>query len=147
MPQFARPDADLVDGNWVKSTGGNVDLFSMVDEASFDDADYIESGLAPSSDACALRLSDVEDPQSSSSHVVRWRHGKDVAGGAQIDLTVQLRQGYVNESTQGTLIAGVTRANLTGGSWTADSFTLSGAEADAITDYTDLAIRLVASQV
>src|SRR3990167_7123908 len=114
MPQFARPDADLVDGNWVKSTGGNVDLFSMVDEASFDDADYIESGLAPSSDACALRLSDVEDPQSSSSHVVRWRHGEDGAGG---------------------------------GSWTADSFTLSGAEADAITDYTDLAIRLVASQV
>src|SRR3990167_2042262 len=112
MPQYARPDADVTDGNWTKSTGGNVDLFSMVDESIADDGDYIESALAPSNDVCVLRLSDVEDPLSSNGHVVRFRRGKNSAGGAQIDLTVQLRQGYVDEETPGTLIAAVTRADI-----------------------------------
>lgn len=146
MAQFARPDADVTDGNWIKSTGGNVDLYTMVDESSFSDADYIESGVAPSTDAVVLRLSDVTDPVSSVNHVVRYRYGKDSAAGAQIDIVVQLRQGYVSEGTPGTLIASQTHANVADG-FTAGSFTLSGAEADAITDYTDLFIRITANQV
>lgn len=146
MAQFARPDADITDGNWIKSTGGNTDLYTMIDETPFDDADYIESGLAPSTNAVAVRLSDVVDPVSSADHVVRYRYGKDAAAGAQIDVVVQLRMGYTGEGGMGTLIHAETHTNVAAG-FTAGSFTLSGAEADAITDYTDLQIRITANQV
>jgi len=145
MPQFARPDADIVDGAWVKSTGGNVDMFTMIDEATPDDVDYIQSELAPAASAYAVRLSDVEDPLSDANHVVRYRYRKDAAGGATIGVTVQLRQGYVNESSQGTLIHSEVHANV-GETWTAGTFTLTAPEAQAITDYSDLQLRFVANQ-
>lgn len=146
MAQFARPNADVTDGNWTKSTGGNVDLYTMIDEASADDADYIQSGLAPSSDVCVVGLSSVEDPQSSSGHVVRYRYAKDASGGAQIDLTVQLRQGYTSEGAQGTLIHSEAHTNISN-TWTAGSFTLNASEADSITNYGSLYLRMVANQV
>lgn len=146
MPQFARPDADIVDGAWTKSSGGQVDMYTMIDEVSFDDADYVQSESAPASSAFAVNLSNVEDPVSSTGHIIRYRYQKEAAGGAQIDLTVQLRQGYVSEVTQGALIHSEAHTNI-GNGWTAGTFTLSGAEADAITDYTDLQLRLVANQV
>lgn len=146
MPQFARPNADIVDGSWTKSTGGNVDLFSMIDEVTADDVDFIQSVLAPANDAAAMHLSDVEDPQVSTGHIVRYRYQKDAAAGSQIDLTVHLRQGYISEATQGTLIHSEVHLNIPNG-WTAGTFTLSGAEADSITNYNDLQARLNANQV
>jgi len=146
MAQFARPDSDITDGNWVKSTGGNVDLFSMIDEAVADDLDYIESGLAPSTNAVAMHLSDVTDPISSVNHTVRYRYGKDSAAGAQIDIVVQLRQGYTGEGVLGTLIHAETHTNV-GAGFTAGTFTLSSGEADSITNYNDLQIRITANQV
>ena len=146
MPQFARPNADIVDGNWTKSTGGNVDLFSMIDEVTADDTDFIQSALAPANDAAAMHLSDVEDPQVSTGHIVRYRFKKSAAAGAQIDLIVQLRQGYTAEATQGTLIHAETHANISD-VITAGTFTLTAVEADAITNYNDLQVRLNANQV
>lgn len=145
MAQFARPDADLVDGNWVKGSGGNVDMFGEIDESSPVDTDYLQSPLAPVTEAMAVRLSDVEDPLSSGGHVIRVRYQKDAAGGATIGLTAQLRQGYVSEVSQGTLIHSEVFADIANG-WVTGSVTLSGAEADAITDYADLQMRFVANQ-
>lgn len=146
MPQFARPSADSLDGNWTKSSGGNTDMYQMIDEAVVDDADFIQSELTPSSSPCVVALSPVTDPVSSSGHIVRYRYQKDAAGGAQINLVVQLREGYVNEGTPGTLIASATHNNISD-TITAGTFTLSGGEADAITDYADLYLRFVATQV
>lgn len=145
MAQFARPDADIVDGAWTKSTGGNTDMYQMIDEVAADDADYIQSELAPANSACGVNLSNVEDPQSSSGHIIRYRYKKDAAGGATIGVTVQLRQGYVSEVAQGVLIHSEVHANV-GEVWTAGTFTLSGPEADGITDYTDLQLRFVSNQ-
>jgi hypothetical protein len=147
VAQFARPDADTTnEGAWTDQAGGSANLFSTVDEAVASDSDYVRSAVAPTNDVIVFRLSDIEDPLSSSGHVLRWRRAKDAAGGAQIDMTVQLRQGYVNESTLGTLIASkaVTAISET---FTDDSITLSGAEADAITNYADLFVRILANQV
>lgn len=83
---------------------------------------------------------------SSSGHVIRARLAKDASGGAQIDATVQLRQGYVSEASLGTLIATLTQANVTN-TFTTYSYTLSAAEADAITDYTSLFLRVLGNQV
>jgi len=59
---------------------------------------------------------------------------------------VQLRQGYVNEGTPGTLIAEWTHTNIPS-AWTGQAQTLSGGQADAITDYANLFLRFVSNQV
>lgn len=148
MPQFARPDADITDGTWLNASASAVDMFASIDEdvSSPNDADYIESVSAPSSAACAFGLSNVTDPLSSTGHIMRWRRGKNVAGGAQINLTVELRQGYTGEGAQGTLINSFSDTNIPD-AFTTTTDTLSGAEADSITDYTDLQVRFVATQV
>lgn len=143
MPQFARPDADLHVGNFTTHSGGTTNLFATIDEASPDDADYIRSPASPSSQVYACRLSDVSDPSSSTGHVIRMRTSVDQANQESLSFTQQLRQGYQNESTQGTLIASQTRTGVTSTTWTTSTYTLSGAEADAITDYTDLAFRFI----
>jgi hypothetical protein len=151
MPQYAVPDADITDGNWLDHGASAVDMYADIAPGTpgsigaGDDATYIESPLAPSAEACAFGLSNVTDPLSSSGHIMRWRRGKSAAGGAQINLTVQLRQNYTGEGSQGTLINGYADNNIPD-SFTTTTDTLSGAEADAITDYTDLQIRFVADQ-
>jgi hypothetical protein len=138
MAQFARPDGDVSVGAWTTNAGGTTNLFQTIDEASAGDADFVRSELSPSSSAYECSLSDIEDPQSSAGHVVRYRYAKDAAGGQTVDLTVQLRQGT------STVIASATHTNISE-TVTAGSFTLSGAEADAITDYTDLRLRFIAT--
>ena len=145
MPQFARPDADLEIGNWLNDLGSAITIFQSIDEVVANDADFIESGLAPVNDPFVCGLSDVEDPLSSSAHIVRWRRSKDAAGGSLIDLTVELRQGYVSEASQGTQIFSIIDGGIPD-VFTDTSYTLSGAEADAITDYNDLQLRITAFQ-
>lgn len=146
MAQFGRPEADSSIGSYTDQGGGTTNIYTTIDESSANDSDYVRSPATPSSAPYVVRLSDMEDPVSSSGHVVRWRRQKDVAGGATVNLTVQLRQGYTNEGSPGTLIAEKATVAVPD-SWTDDSFTLSGGEADAITDYTALYLRFVANQV
>lgn len=146
MAQFGRPSTDTTRDNWEEDDGGTTDIFDQIDEVSADDADYIRTGLAPTNDVYVTKLTTLEDPVSSSNHVVRYRYGKDAAGGAQIDQTVQLRQGYVNEGSPGTLIAELGHTDVAAFP-VAGTFTLSAGEANSITDYTDLYLRFVANQV
>ncbi len=146
MAQFARPSTDASIGGYKDQADGTTNIYAAIDEASPSDADYIKSALAPSNAPYVTKLSAIEDPQSSSGHIVRYRYAKNAAGGAQIDLTVQLRQGYVNEGSPGTLIKEWTHTNIPE-TWTTQAQTLSAGEADSITDYTDLFLRFVANQV
>jgi hypothetical protein len=147
MAQFGRPEADITNQSYTEDDGSTTtDMWDQIDEAVADDADYIQSALAPTSDVYVTRFSDLEDPVSSSGHVVRYRIAKSAAGGAQIDATVQLRQGYVSEASLGTLIKEWTHTNVSE-TITTHAQTLAGAEADAITDYTSLFLRVVFNQV
>ena len=147
MAQLAAPISTTSIGSYTDQAGGTTNIHLTIDEgtASPNDADYIRSPSAPSNAPFVCRVTSLEDPVSSSSHVIRGRLAKEAAGGAQIDATVQLRQGYTNEGSPGTLIATLTQANVTE-TFTTYSHTLSGAEADAITDYTALYLRVVANQ-
>jgi len=146
MAQFGRPSVDTTRDNWTEDDSTTTDIFDQIDEVVADDADYIMTQLTPTSDVYVSKLTTLEDPLSSSNHVVRFRYRKDAAGGDQIDLTVQLRQGYVNEGAPGTLIAETALTNIDGSGWTAGTFTLTGGEADSITDYTDLYLRFVGNK-
>lgn len=146
MAQFGRPSTDTTNEGYTDQAAGSTDIFQAIDEVSANDADYIQSAVAPTSDVYVTKLTTLEDPVSSTGHVVRYRYAKSAAGGAQIDLTVQLRQGYVNEGSPGTLIAAWSHTNITE-TITQAAQTLSGAEADAITNYADLFLRFVYNQV
>jgi hypothetical protein len=148
MAQKSNPSVDTYNSDgYTDQVGGITNIYTTIDEGyPFSDADYIRSAVAPSSDVYVTKLSTAEDPQSSSGHIIRFKYAKDAAGGAQVDLTVQLRQGYVNEGTPGTLIHEKVVTNISN-VFTDDSFTLSAGEADAITNYADLYLRFVSNQV
>lgn len=139
MAQFARPDADVVRTAWTEDDGTTTDIFDQIDESSLDDADYIKTSAPPGANEYEAGLTDVTDPVSSSDHVMRWRRRKQPSAGATINLTVRLLQ----TSTQITSQAD----NAIPTSFTTTTYTLSGAEADAITDYTALRMEFVAAQV
>jgi hypothetical protein len=147
MPQFGRPDATTTnDGLFTDQGGGSVNLHLVVDEVTADDADFIRSVATPTSDTIVFSLSDVTDPVSSTGHIIRMRTSTDLAAQEAIDFTQELRQGYVSEASQGTLIASQQRLGVTSATWTTSAYTLSGAEADAITNYADLFIRFIVNK-
>ena len=138
-PQILLPSTDSVDGAWTDQAGGT-SLAAAIDEATFDDADYIRSELNPSASGCRVKLSAGGDPHVSTGHEINWRTGK--IGSATINMTVKLYQGGGNSQGAGTLIASFDRTNVA--SLTTYTETLSGGEADSITDYTDLYLEFFA---
>jgi hypothetical protein len=145
MSQHARPVVDITRTNWADPLGGTTNLAGQISEEIANDSEYIETGLAPTNAVYVAKLSSVTDPQASTGHVLRYHFRKNADAGDQIDFTVQLRQGYVNESSQGTLIKQVAHTNAAGTGWIAGSVTLSGPEADSIGDYTGLFLRVLAN--
>ena len=136
MVQFARPDADEVLGTWTDDGSGTTDIFQAIDEISRSDTDFIITGNNPASDIYRAQLSNVTDPAVSTGHIVRYAFGKD-AGARDIGIVVDLLQGA------STVIATKTESAVAVG-FAAGTFTLTGGEADNITDYTDLRIRFTA---
>lgn len=142
MAQFGRPSADTDNtGTFTDQAGGSTNIYTTIDEVTADDADYIRSPTSPVNKTYTTKLSNVTDPVSSTGHIMRMRTSDDLDAQESIDFTQQLRQGYVSEASQGTLIASQSRTGVTSTTWTTSAYTLSGAEADAITDYTGLYYR------
>ena len=140
MAQFARPSADTVRTGWTDDAGGTTNIFGAIDEAVASDTDYIKTPTPPGANEFESLLTTVTDPVSSANHVMRWRRRKQPASGsATINLTVRLMVGAVQITSQAD--------NGLPGSFTDTSYTLSGAEADAITNYADLRLEFVAAQV
>ena len=147
MAQYGRPSTDTYNADlYTDQAGGSTNIYTTIDEVTASDADYVRTVVGPTSDVYVTKLTNLEDPLSSTGHIYRFRYAKSAAGGAQVDLTCQLRQGYVNEASQGTLIHSEALTNISE-TWTTTPITLTGPEADAITAYTDLYIRALFNQV
>jgi hypothetical protein len=142
MSPFARPNADAHVGNFEDQAAGTTDIYQSIDEDTPSDSDYIVSPSEPSSEPYVCGLSTVTDPEAATGHIVRYRYAKNVTGGNQIDLSVELREGYVSEVSQGTLIASWAHTDISATAVT-QAQTLSASEANAITDYADLFLRFV----
>jgi hypothetical protein len=121
-PQLLVPISDVSAGAWTPSSGS--DLYAMLDESTYSDADYI---VTSSASTCEMRVTTAGDPAVSTGHVLRYRL---LAGTGSI--TALLKQGS-------TTIASYGPHTLTG---SAQDFaqTLTGGEADSITDYSDLRV-------
>lgn len=141
MAQFARPDSTVTAGGW-GALGGPATLWECIDETASSDTDYCRrfSSGSFSSDRMEVGLSDVTDPVSSSGHIVRYRLSKSTTGGQAISWVIELRQGAA-------VIATWSHADSLFGSNAIQDFaqTLSGAQADAITNYADLRFSCAAA--
>lgn len=139
-PQELAPTSDISAGNWTPSTGST--LFGTIDELTLSDTDYDQSGLSPvSADVMEVKFQAGGDPGVSNDgadHHIKYRLGKDSTGGDQIDMTVKLYQGA-------TLIHTWTHTAVD--ALTTFDQTLSDAEANSITDYSDLRLRFSAIKV
>lgn len=142
--QTLHPSADSAGGNWTDDGGGTA-LAAAIDETTASDSDYIQSEFAPAASGCRVKLESSGDPESSSGHIIRWRVGKNQTGGDAINMTVTLRQGGANTLGAGTQIATFNRNAVD--SLTTYEETLSGTEADSITDYGDLYLEFYADTV
>jgi hypothetical protein len=131
-PRYSRPDSDVIKGAWLPSSGSL--LWPMLDEsdASPEDADYI---YIAGTGTCEISLSTIDpDPGTSSGHVLRVRSRRETPSQS---LRVTLLQNVGSPTLQ---IAQWTQA-LTA-SYVTYEFNLSGAQTDAITDYSALSVRL-----
>lgn len=147
MTQFAIPTSDIAQDAWIEGVGdGDGDAFDELDEGidggtPDDDTTYWQSPSNPSTGdaircAVALKISGaaLEDPGVNIGHILKARCRKDAAGGRTMDVVVRLFEGVTQR-------ASASLANITD-AWTTISVTLTAAEADAITDYTNLRIEV-----
>ena len=145
LAQYALPAADSVDGQWTTQAGG-ADLEQAIDDLVVDDADYIRSELHPDSSACRIKLGPLTDPDMSTGHVLRWRIGKDTAGGNTVNMTLSLYEGGGDVLGAGVLVAQFARNDVAAGFATFEEH-LSEAEADTISNYGNLFLELAGDVV
>lgn len=129
MVAYARPDADIT------TTGVGGGTYASL----ANDADFIY-GNENAAVTYECSLTNVSDPASAADHTVRYRvaklNGTSLDGGGNaVYATVSLYEGA-------SLIAADTQRTCDG-SWTTYELDLSEAQANSITDYTALRIRLV----
>lgn len=132
------PTTDDLRNEWTDEGDGTTNIYQSIDESPYSDSDYIKSSENPSTEIYRTKLSSGSDPSSSDNHVVKYRYKHNGQAG-DIDLVVRLKEG------------GTTRAswnhNNIGGTIVNAEQTLSGAEADSITDYTNLYLEFEANKV
>lgn len=138
MAQILVPVSDVDTGSFSPTP-----LWSKVDDDSTvnpsGDGTEIQSA-DNSADQADFLLSTGTDPDSSSGHVLRARWYRSQAGNHNIHGELELWQGVPGT---GTLIASLVSAQPIETSEVEDTYTLSTSEADAITDYSDLHLRLI----
>ena len=140
MAQILVPVADQAAGSW-----GSTPLWSKVDDDSTvnasGDGTTITSDNNTNPDDADLELtnSGVGDPGVATGHVLRARWSRSNAGNHGVQGVLQLWQGVPGT---GTLIATLSSASPLETSEVEDTYTLSAGEANSITDYNDLYLRL-----
>ena len=165
MTQIAQPESDTFVDDWDHNLGQGVDdLFAAIritpldddpdPPTAFIDETFIVSETEPMNDVYVTKLEEIINPKELGDWVVKFRAQKMNNTGVNLDLTVQLRQGYVSEADQGELIHEEIFENIPFGfsdfemnMTVADPITPSEPEADidpTSIDTADLFVRLIA---
>lgn len=131
------PVSDATLGGWVDENFLTTDIYQSIAEDVRDDLDYVQSPPGPAGEVYETDLQSIEDPSTSGGHTVRYAYRKNSS--ATTNITVRLMQGV-------TEIASWTHNDVSE-TVTEASQTLTPTQADSITDYTNLSIRLEATVV
>ena len=137
MVQTIRPISDISTGSWTDegSSFNDGSLYTSIQETS-QDGDTSRAEGASGAGTFEVKLDTATDPVSSVSHTVKaWGKGVGSGGGEKVDVFLY----------QGTTLIATLANNWTPGrgSYAEGVWTISGAEADNITDYADLRVRIV----
>lgn len=129
MSQFARPASDISRTNITSNPSAY--MYACLNETTADDAtSYVKMSSGYSTGSFEVKLgSGITDPGVGTGHYVRVRHYKESTTGAAT--TVTLKQGS-------TTIASWTLTEPS--SYYTAELSLTEAQANAITDYTDLRV-------
>lgn len=133
MTQFARPDSDVATTGW-----SSTPLWSKIDESSASDADAITGIFTSNTLATAeVGLSNVSDPLQNTGHKISVRARTN---------NPSLEETFFCDIVQGTTVKATLIAVLSG-SYITYTYTLSGTEADSISNYSDLRLRFRATTI
>ena len=126
--QYARPGSDVSAGAWAPSSG--TDLYAMLNDVTPNDSTYIYTQTLDSNYEPLLVWDEAfSDPGVSTEHVLKVRVGAGgIPSGKSLVTTLMQGASQIAQFTD----AGPISANTT------VEHTLSGAEADSITNYNDL---------
>lgn len=145
MAQFARPNSDVIYamlGATPVDTAGN--RHQNIDESTPSDTDYVYSANNPGGgNLSEFGLSSVTDPSVSTGHILRIRCfqiDEDSGSHPMGSNTSGTATTLAWELLQGTTI--IASGNINPGVEATSEITLSGTEADSITNYADLRIEL-----
>jgi len=134
MVQIVRLIADVSVGNWTKQDLGATNLYTVVDETIADDTDYIRV-TNPNNDVYIGQWGPIGDPATGTGHIYRYELVK--IGADVVDMTVSLYEGT-------TEIASWTHYGVTTMP-TAYAQTLTSTQANSISDYSALRLRVWAT--
>jgi hypothetical protein len=126
-PQLLAPASDVSAGGWTPSSGS--DLYAMLDETSYSDTDYIVSSTAS---VCTLALAAGSDPAVSTGHILRYRMLSGVGS-----VSVALKQNTTTIASWGPHALTTSAQDF--------AQTLTGGQADSITDYSALRVEFTAN--
>lgn len=133
MAQYVRPTGDQATGAWTSTP-----LWSKVDEGAPGDGTSVTSDDNTTPDNADLQCNSVTDPAAATGHVLRAKWNKSATGGHTINAVLELWEGLPGS---GTLRASLSVSDI-GATPQTDTYTLSSAEANAISDYGNLYLRL-----
>lgn len=136
MTQYARPSSDVAAGSWTDE--GPVDndgnLYTSMDEVTSDgDQSYIQGSNGAGT--AEVALSSVDDPEASDGHVWHLLF-RSIGSGAGEKMDFELVQGS-------TVIASSINQSNRSATYADINVTLTAGEADSITNYSDLRIRII----
>lgn len=129
MAQYLRPSSDITIGVWTPTP-----LYQQIDEITPNDGDSINAGKNATGATFEVLLTSGNDPNLNTGHIIRIRVSDD-KNNATSDV-------YLYQGT--TLIATIPTVSHTT-TYTTHTYTLTGTEADSITDYTNLRLRVVSN--
>ncbi len=140
MVQIARPDSDISAGGWEpQGSTAETTLWESLDEVSANDGvDYIEA-LDGENITCEVGLdSSITDPGGNTGYFIRFRIQGTGSGGPE-RVNIALFEGTTQRAISGNF--------NNRGSWADFSYELTTSQADAITAFTDLRIKLTSSSL
>jgi hypothetical protein len=142
MAQFLRPSSDTpIISGWTRSSGTNA-FYTYIDEITADSTDYIQT--QNQNNLCDVNLSAGVDPQTGTGHILRvqvWSLGSGAAERHSVSLYRTDSPTSSNVFDSQVLINGATLVRNTP---TIVTYTLTAAQANAITDYANLRLRFSA---
>ena len=140
MVQIARPDSDISTGGWEpQGSTAETTLWESLDEVTANDGtDYIEA-LDGENITCEVGLDNsIVDPGGNTGYFLRIRIQGTGSGGPE-RVNIALFEGASQRAISGNF--------NNRGSWADFSYELTTAQADAITAFTDLRIKITSSSL